>query len=422
MARLALLLLLAMLLPGAARAQLGAPPTPTEVSKKPDSSITQANQAPPTNGAPAASNAPASSGAPAASPSVLSPPPAPSQVSAETVRTTFWAMSQFTQTMLDPFVGGRSYNSVSVAGADDLSTSAYASIGSTRGGLDREVSSAVYGKAPLAGSLSAPRWNVWAAGIGGAQISTGSAMPGSGPTSSRIFGTEVGADFSLSPQTMVGFAMAGGTYFSSSSFGGGHSDLFQTGAFVRHTTGQAYVAGAMAYGWQAVTSDRMMTPSPGLNGGLDTTAYSGRVEGGYQFATSWLGIAAYAAGQIITFNLPAGAGQPLPGAGASASAFSAVSATDSRSELGMRTSKSLGLLDGVLTLRGRLAWAYDFSSDCSGNPSLVRGAIQPPNSALTGASAEIGWFNGWLVAATFDGEFSSTMRSYGGRGIVRYAW
>jgi uncharacterized protein with beta-barrel porin domain len=280
------------------------------------------------------------------------------------------------------------------------------------------VSSAVYGKAPLAGSLSAPRWNVWAAGIGGTQISTGSAMPGSGPTSSRIFG----ADFSLSPQTMIGFAMAGGTYFNSSSFGGGHSDLFQTGAFVRHTTGQAYIAGALAYGWQAVTSDRMMTPSPGLNGGLDTTAYSGRVEGGYQFATSWLGIAAYAAGQIITFNLPAGAGQPLPGAGALASAFSAVSATDSRSELGMRTSKSLSLLDGVLTLRGRLAWAHDFSSDSSGIPSLVRGAIQPPNSALTSASAEIGWFNGWLVAATFDGEFSSTIRSYGGRGIVRYAW
>jgi uncharacterized protein with beta-barrel porin domain len=284
-----------------------------------------------------------------------------------------------------------------------------------RGGLDREVSSAVYGKAPLAGSLSAPRWNVWAAGIGGAQISTGSAMPGSGPTSSRIFSTQVGADFSLSPQTMVGFAMAGGTYFSSSSFGGGHSDLFQTGAFVRHTTGQAYVAGALAYGWQAVTGDRMMTPSPGLNGGLDTTAYSGRVEGGYQFATSWLGIAAYAAGQIITFNLPARAGQPL--AGPLASAFSAVSATDSRSELGMRTSKSLSLLDGVLTLRGRLAWVHDFSSDSSGNPSLVRGAIQPPNSALTSASAEIGWFN-----ATFDGEFSSTTRSYGDRAIVRYAW
>jgi uncharacterized protein with beta-barrel porin domain len=332
-------------------------------------------------------------------------------------------MSQFTQTMLDPFVGGRGYNSVSAAGAGgDLDAYAYASTGSMRGGLDREVSSAVYGKAPLAGSLSAPRWNVWAAGIGGAQISTGGATPGSGSTSSRIFGTEVGADFSLSPQTMVGFAMAGGTYFSSSSFGGGHSDLFQTGAFVRHTTGQAYVAGALAYGWQAVTSDRMMMSSPGLNGGLDTTAYSGRVESGYQFATSWLGIAAYAAGQISTFNLPAGAGQPLPGAGALASAFGAVGATDSRSELGMRTSKSLSLLDGVLTLRGRLAWAHDFSSDSSSNPSLVRGAIQPLNSALTSASAEIGSINGWLVAATFDGEFSSTIRSYGGRGIVRYAW
>src|SRR6202011_4981984 len=93
--------------------------------------------------------------------------------------------------------------------------------------------------------------------IGASLTSNGNTMPGSGAVSNRIFGTVVGADYSLSPQTMAGFAMAGGgTYFNVSNFGAGRSDLFQAGAFVRHTVGQAYVAAALAYGWQAVDSDR----------------------------------------------------------------------------------------------------------------------------------------------------------------------
>ena len=44
------------------------------------------------------------------------------------------------------------------------------------------------------------------------------------------------------------------------------------------------------------------------------------------------------------------------------------------------------------------------------------------DAALTSASVEMKWSNGWAVAATFDGEFSDTTRSYAGKGVVRYAW
>jgi hypothetical protein len=43
-------------------------------------------------------------------------------------------------------------------------------------------------------------------------------------------------------------------------------------------------------------------------------------------------------------------------------------------------------------------------------------------SALTTASAELKWRNGWSAAATFEGEFSDVTRSYAGKGVVRYAW
>jgi hypothetical protein len=52
----------------------------------------------------------------------------------------------------------------------------------------------------------------------------------------------------------------------------------------------------------------------------------------------------------------------------------------------------------------------------------VSGAAQSHDAALTTASAELKWRNGWSAAATFEGEFSNVTSSYAGKGIVRYAW
>jgi uncharacterized protein with beta-barrel porin domain len=105
--------------------------------------------------------------------------------------------------------------------------------------------------------------------------------------------------------------------------------------------------------------------------------------------------------------------------------------TDTRSELGIRTDKSYAVQNGVLTLRGRLAWAHDYDPDRSigatfqalpGASFVVNGAAQASDSALTTASVEMKWMNGWSAAATFEGEFSEVTRSYAGKGLVRYAW
>jgi hypothetical protein len=53
---------------------------------------------------------------------------------------------------------------------------------------------------------------------------------------------------------------------------------------------------------------------------------------------------------------------------------------------------------------------------------VVNGAAQAADSALTTASAEVRWLNGWSAAATFEGEFSAVTSSYAGKGVVRYAW
>ena len=52
----------------------------------------------------------------------------------------------------------------------------------------------------------------------------------------------------------------------------------------------------------------------------------------------------------------------------------------------------------------------------------MNGAALASNAALTTASAEVKWMNGWSMAGIFEGEFSDVTRSYSGMGVVRYAW
>jgi hypothetical protein len=52
----------------------------------------------------------------------------------------------------------------------------------------------------------------------------------------------------------------------------------------------------------------------------------------------------------------------------------------------------------------------------------VNGAQSAADTALTTASAEMLWRNGWSAAVTADAQLSNTMHSYSGKGIVRYNW
>jgi uncharacterized protein with beta-barrel porin domain len=133
----------------------------------------------------------------------------------------------------------------------------------------------------------------------------------------------------------------------------------------------------------------------------------------------------------VTFDLPAYAEQAIGGTNNFALDYGAKDATDVRSELGIRTDKSWALSDGILTLRGRFAWAHDYDPDRSiaatfqtlpGASFVVNGAAQAADSALTTASVEMRWKNGWSAAVTFEGEFSNVTNSYAGKGVVRYAW
>jgi autotransporter-associated beta strand protein len=356
-----------------------------------------------------------------------------SQVSGESAtgsqQTTFNAMNQFMGVMTDPFVAGRGDG----FGASSGAPTGYASTQSS--GAARDANALFVKGAVLPFE---PRWSTWAAGYGGSQTTDGNAAVGSNSTTSSIYGTAVGADYRFSPDTLAGFALAGGgTSFGVTGSGSGHSDLFQAGAFVRHNAGPAYISAALAYGWQDITTNRIVTAAglDQLQAKFNANAFSGRLEGGYRFVApvvgGGIGITPYAAAQFTTFDLPAYAEQALVGSNAFALAYGSKSVTDTRSELGIRTDKSYAMPNAILTLRGRLAWAHDYDPDRAvgatfqtlpGASFVVNGAALASDSALTTASAELKWTNNWSAAATFEGEFSSVTRSYAGKGVVRYTW
>jgi autotransporter-associated beta strand protein len=355
-----------------------------------------------------------------------------SQASGETAtgsqQTTFDAMTQFMDVMTDPFTAGRGTPQAGAVGYAD-ETLAYAAKRSSSDAL-----AAIYRKAPQMAPVFQERWNVWAAAFGGSRNTDGNTVVGSNDTRSSIGGVAVGADYWFSPNTLAGFSLAGGgTNFSVANGGSGRSDLFQAGAFVRHTVGSAYITAAAAYGWQDITSDRVVGGDR-LRAQFNANSYSGRVEGGNRYLTPWLGgfgLTPYAAAQVTALDLPSYAETAGGGANTFALAYAGKTATSTRSELGFRTDKSFAVTDAILTLRGRVAWAHDFKSDRSASATfqtlpgasfVVNGAAQARDAALTTASAEMKWTNGWAVAGTFEGEFSDVTRSYAGKGVVRYSW
>jgi uncharacterized protein with beta-barrel porin domain len=278
------------------------------------------------------------------------------------------------------------------------------------------------------------RWGVWAAGYGGTQTTTGNAAIGSNAMSSRIYGTAVGADYRPSADIRAGFALAGaGTNFSVTNAGSGRSDLLQAGLYARQTFGRAYVSGVLAYGWQHVTTDRIVTiaGADDLQARFDASTLSGRIEGGYRMVPSPFGLTPYAAVQFTTLWLPAYAEAAINGAGTFALSYAAKTVTAPRTELGIRTETAITLPSTELRLRSRLAWAHDGNTDRAASATfqalpgasfVVNGATQSHEVLLATLAVELSWDAHWSAAAGIDGEFSGTTTSYAAKGVLRYRW
>jgi autotransporter-associated beta strand protein len=354
------------------------------------------------------------------------------------IQSSIKANDMFLNLLLDPSVAGRAGGFGAGAAAsqfapDDEEALAYAA---KRKASPREREAyAMATTAPYLAPQPVNRWSVWGAAYGGSATTAGNAIVGSHDTTARAYGVVGGADYKVTPDALVGFALAGGgtSFAIASALGSGNSDLFQAGVFGRQNIGAAYLSAALAYGWQDVTTNRTVTIAGAdvLRANFKAETFSARFEGGYRFATPLAGITPYVAAQAISFNLPAYAEQVLAGAGTFALNYGAQTTTATRTELGLRTDKSFAMQNGIFTLRGRAAWAHDYNNDRAvtavfqtlpGAAFVVNGARANPDGALVSAGAEMKWNNGVSLAATFEGEFSGNVTSYAGKGVAKYTW
>jgi autotransporter-associated beta strand protein len=341
-------------------------------------------------------------------------------------RGAFQMMTQFLGLMLDPFVDGRGGGFGTGGGAIGFAPEQQTN-------LPPDIALAyasILTKAPR--PTFDQRWTAWGSAYGGANNANGDPAVGSNNVRASTFGFAGGMDYHVTPNTIVGFALAGGglNWGLANALGGGRSDALQAGVYGISYLGPAYLAGALAFTNHWFNTSRSALGDQ-LTANFVGQSYGARLEGGYRFGVlPTLGVTPYAAVQAQDFRTPAYSENDVTNGGFGLS-FASMNATDVRSEIGSRFDAPTLVAGMPLIFRGRVAWAHDFVS----NPALgavfetlpgagftVFGAAIPHDSALTSAGAELFLTPRWTLLAKFDGEFANGSQTYAGSGTLRYSW
>ena len=284
----------------------------------------------------------------------------------------------------------------------------------------------------------AARWNVWAMAFGGANNTSGDPNgTGSANFSARTAGIAAGLDYKLSPDTLIGFALAGGgtSWSLAQGLGGGRSDVFQAGLYGSQKFGPWYLSGAVSFANYWASTTRMITlPTVDtLNAGFTAQSWGGRAEAGYRIAWAPVNLAPYVALQAQTFSTPNYAETATSGSQQFALSYASHTGNVLRSELGSWLSRNFIVADSALvTAFGRAAWAHDWQDALQASATflglapvasfVVGGAKPAADLAVMTAGAEIRMASGWALMGKFDGEFGQGTQTYVGTARARYAW
>jgi outer membrane autotransporter protein len=326
----------------------------------------------------------------------------------------FQSMNLFLDTMLDPFVVGRSESADAFAAA-----------------LSPGAELPTHKNAPPAFE---PRWTSWAAAFdGNDHIDGDPAGTGSHDLSANAFGVAAGLDYHLTRDMLVGVALGGGrtSWGLSQGLGGGAGDVFDLGVYGSRQFGAAYVSGALAFANQWLTTSRSGPFGETLPGRFASQTYGGRIEGGYRLSTQVGGLTPYAALQGMDFDAHPYSEQDCCGGGFGL-AYAGRTASDIRSEFGARFDQVVAVQpEASLTLRARAAWIHDWVSDprlgatfetLPGASFNVVGAIPAKNAALLSGVAEMRLTGRATIGARFDGKLASGAHAYAGTAVLKLSF
>jgi outer membrane autotransporter protein len=348
----------------------------------------------------------------------------------------FQLTNQFLLLMLNPF--GLDRGGFGAAGPGPFGDGAISRYAPERE-VSPEIAQAYAAVTPDARVLAytAPRWNVWAAAFGGANNTNGDpAGAGTHSFAARTAGIAAGLDYKVTPDTLIGFALAGGdtTWGLAQGLGGGHSDAFQAGLYGSQLFGPAYLSGALAFAnyWTATSRGVVVASIDTLNASFDAQSWAGRAEAGYKLAWAPVNLTPYAAVQAQSFHTPNFSEASSSGSTLYALSYASHTGSVTRAELGSWLSNNYLLAgDAVAVLFGRAAWAHDWQNDLQAAAAfqtlptasfIVNGAKPASDLAVVTAGAELRLPGGISLMGKFDGEFGQGTSTYAGTARVRYTW
>ena len=278
-------------------------------------------------------------------------------------------------------------------------------------------------------------WSVWTKAFAQAGRTASDQGLGAAGTSGSIFGVAAGADKRLSPDLLVGFALAGGGA-SFSARGSGSGDFFQIGLYGSTRIGEGYLSAAAAYGWHRFDVSRFV----GLGAVADTYLSSpvahglgARLEAGRRFGGRALGLTPYAALEAISYSA-AGYAESFnaPSSGIFALSYGGKSTGTLRTEVGLRFDSLTPLASGVdLLAFGRIAYGYQAGTQrtldaafqsLANSGFTVFGARASAHTVLASFGAEARFAGGTRLSATLDGELGDRHRTIRAQVNLRHQW
>jgi outer membrane autotransporter protein len=348
----------------------------------------------------------------------------------------FQLTNEFLLLMLNPF--GSDRGGFGAAGPEPLGGGAISRFAPEREATP-EVAQAYAAVTPDGRTATywTPRWNVWAAAFGGANNTNGDPVgAGTHSFAARTAGIAAGLDYKVTPDTLIGFALAGGDtgWGLAQGLGGGHSDAFQAGLYGSQLFGPAYLSGALAFAnyWTATSRSVVVASIDTLNASFDARSWAGRAEAGYKLAWTPVNLTPYAAVQAQSFHTPNFSEGSWSGSTLYALDYASHAGSVTRAELGSWLSSNYLLAgDAVAVLFGRAAWAHDWQNDLQAASTfltqptasfIVNGAKPASDLAVVTAGAELRLAGGISLMGKFDGEFGAGTSTYSGTARVRYTW
>jgi len=289
------------------------------------------------------------------------------------------------------------------------------------------------GLLPLPGAESAspafpPAFAPWASALGGHSNIAGDTASGAERISAGVAGMALGLETRIGESAILGGSASVGHESSSAGAGGKSKSNDVTLALYGREAlfGQGYAAGAIAYGWHDVTTERVVTVSgtDDLQGKFTGHDVSGRIEAGWRFVMPDRAVMApFFAFGGDSFSAPAYGETARAGAPTFALAYASSTFTNEHIEAGLHLARDFGGSGEMVSLGADAAWAHQLSgppvieaafAGLSGSNFLVRGLRPAQDTALAGLGLQLQDGDGLSYGVRGDDQFGDGITAFSG--------